>query len=208
MFSGEPVFEWIIKTVRPDTIVELGTWKGHSANHMADVCKSIGLSSTKIICVDTFLGGPEHWVLGDVLTDMRRRNGMPTIIDAFYGNTIARGNDGMIFPLTVDTVAGWRIMKDLGFTADLVFVDAGHAYEQVVSEIEGYMPRLSARGVMFGDDYQAHEAANAVHDMARKHGFTVAVIGRKWIAATETLMRYLMLPDVQLRTSFDGWIHP
>lgn len=208
MFGNPTVFEWIIKVVRPDTIVELGSWKGHSANYMADCCKKNGLNDTKIVCVDTFLGGPEHWVLGDVIDSMRRRNGMPTILDAFLGNTVARGNEGMILPLTVDTTAGWQIMRDLGFTADLIFVDAGHAYEQVVGEITGYLPRLTERGVMFGDDYQAREVADAVHDTAIKYGFHVAVLERKWILLNEAMMRYLMPSDVQIRTSHEGWIHP
>lgn len=201
MFAEPDVFEWIIMTVKPDTIVELGSWKGHSANFMADCCKSKGLTNTRIICVDTFLGGPEHWILGDVIDTMRRRNGMPTILDAFLGNTVARGNEGMIFPLTVDTTAGWQIMRDLNFTSDVIYVDAGHAYDQVCGEIEGYLPRLTQRGVMFGDDYQAPEVARAVHDMAQKHGFQVAVIGnRKWIFVTEALLGYLMPNSVQIKT--------
>jgi hypothetical protein len=207
MFGDAHAFDWVIKTVRPDTVVELGAWKGHSANYMADLCKGLGLD-TKIICVDTFLGGPEHWVLGDMLEQMRRRNGMPTILEAFLGNTVARGNEGRIFPLTVDTAGGWQIMRDMGFTADLIFVDAGHSYEQAYGDIMGYWPRLSQRGVMFGDDYQAEDVANAVHDCAKKLDCQVAVISRKWVLVNENLLRYLSTPDVQLRTSREGWIHP
>ncbi len=189
MLADEPVFEWLIRTTRPDTIVELGSWKGHSANHMADICKAEGLDS-RIICVDTFLGGPEHWVLGDTIDTMRRRNGMPTILEAFLGNTVARGNEGRIFPFTVDTATGWQVMRDLGFKADLIYVDAGHAYHQVVEEVHGYLPRLNEGGVMFGDDYYFEPVARAAHDMAKHYGFSLGVLQRrKWVFMTERLAR-------------------
>ncbi|GJD60710.1 hypothetical protein MPEAHAMD_0849 [Methylobacterium frigidaeris] len=189
MLADEPVFEWLIKTVRPETIVELGSWQGHSANHMADICKAEGLDS-RIVCVDTFLGGPEHWVLGDTIETMRRRNGMPTILEAFLGNTVARGNEGRIFPFTVDTATGWQVMRDLGFKADLIYVDAGHAYHQVVDEVHGYLPRLNEGGVMFGDDYYFEPVARAAQDMAKHYGFSLGVLQRrKWVFMTDRLMQ-------------------
>ena len=40
-------------------IIEIGTWKGLSANKMAKLCKSRN-KKARIVCVDTFLGAPEH----------------------------------------------------------------------------------------------------------------------------------------------------
>lgn len=215
MFGDAPVFEWLIRTVRPETIVELGAWKGHSANFMIDCCRKEGLDRAKLVSVDTFLGGPEHWVgtgtdqgIAEALAGLNRRNGMPRIIDAFLGNTIARGNEGRIFPFTADTYGAAAVMRAMSFKADLIFIDAGHAYEQVVQEVHDYLPVLSERGVIFGDDYQFPPVANAVHDMAKHYGFGVAVLSRKWIFVTEALMRYLMPADVQIRTSREGWVHP
>ncbi len=59
MFGDSLVFEWIIETVMPRDIIDVGSWKGHSANFMADVCGRVGVTP-RIVCVDTFLGGPEH----------------------------------------------------------------------------------------------------------------------------------------------------
>jgi hypothetical protein len=215
MFGDAHVFEWIIRSVRPETIIELGAWKGHSANFMIDCCRSEGLDNTRLVSIDTFLGGPEHWVgtctdegIATALAGLNRRNGMPTIIDAFLGNTIARGNEGRIFPFTADTSGAGAVMRALGFQADLIFIDAGHAYEQVVQEVHDYLPLLSERGVMFGDDYQFEPVARAVHDMAKHYGFGVAVISRKWIFVTQALMRHLMPAEVQIRSSYEGWVHP
>lgn len=37
--STDPVFEEIIQQLKPRKIVEVGTWKGGSAIHMAELCK-------------------------------------------------------------------------------------------------------------------------------------------------------------------------
>src|SRR5262245_9381175 len=59
--SDKPIFRTAIEAVRPRTIIELGSWKGLSAIHMAGLCRELGLD-TEIVCVDTWLGSPENWL--------------------------------------------------------------------------------------------------------------------------------------------------
>ena len=42
--SNHPIFAQIIAKIRPALIIEVGTWKGASAVHMARVAKSEGLN--------------------------------------------------------------------------------------------------------------------------------------------------------------------
>jgi hypothetical protein len=207
MFGDAEVFDWLIATVRPEEIIEIGSWKGHSANHMADRCREAGLNS-RIVCVDTWLGGPEHWLLEGSIETLHRKNGRPMIYDRFLGNTIARGNEGHIFPLSADSYAASEILKHLKFKADLIFVDAGHDPQSVTNDIMRYYPLLSETGVMWGDDYQDPPLANVVHECAGKLGVTVLVSARKWIYANEALMKRIALPNVQVRSGFEGWVHP
>jgi predicted O-methyltransferase YrrM len=207
MFGDHEVFDWIVGVVRPELIIEIGSWKGHSANHMADICKVAGLD-TKIVCVDTFLGGPEHWLMPGLLETLHRRNGQPTIINAFLGNTIARGNEERIFPLTVDSGTGAQILEHFGVKADLIFVDAAHAYQEVINDITNYAPILSDHGVMFGDDYQFVQVAEAVHHCAELLKVQTIVSARKWIYVNEALLRHFGMANFQLRHSFEGWVHP
>jgi cephalosporin hydroxylase len=60
-FSDAPVFEEVISKVRPDLIIEVGSWLGASAIHMAGLLKKHGLDESKIVCVDTWLGAVEFW---------------------------------------------------------------------------------------------------------------------------------------------------
>src|SRR5262245_35034777 len=59
--SDLPTFKRLLAEVRPTLIVEVGTWKGASAIHLARICDELKLAETKIICVDTWLGALEFW---------------------------------------------------------------------------------------------------------------------------------------------------
>lgn len=207
MFDGTSLFDWLIRTVRPQFLIEIGSWKGHSANYMIDRCKEAGLDS-KIVCVDTFLGGPEHWVLPGGIETLHRRLGRPTVLERFLGNTLARGNKGNVFPLTIDSYGAAHIFRHFGFKADLIFVDGGHDPATARNDIMEYYPLLSERGVMFGDDYQYPPLAETLHACAAELGLQVIVSERKWVLVNEALMQKLVLPNVQVRTSFEGWVHP
>jgi hypothetical protein len=91
----------LIEHVRPEHVVEIGSWKGHSANFMADRCRELGLPA-RIVCVDTFLGSAEHWSLAHLLPSLHRRNGRATLYERFLANTLARGNRDLLFPLPLD----------------------------------------------------------------------------------------------------------
>ncbi len=204
MFGDLEVFEWLIRTVKPRELIEIGSWKGHSANFMIDQCRANGLDS-RIVCVDTFLGGPEHWLLPGMLETLYRENGRPTILERFLGNTVERGNAGRVFPLTADSYAASEIFRHLDFKADLIFVDGAHNPEAVRLDIMSYMPLLSETGVMFGDDYAFAPLAETVHECARELGVQVMVsAGNKWIFLNEALLRHMSLPDMQLRDEHEA----
>lgn len=208
MFADEAVFDWLIDTIRPLEIIEVGSWKGHSANYMVDRCKSIGLASARCVCVDSFLGGPEHWLMPGAVETLHRKNGRPTILERFLGNTLKRGNQGRLFPLTLDSFGASEVLRYHNFQADLIFVDGAHDPDSVKRDILGFYPLLCESGVMFGDDYQYQPLAETVHACARALGVEVLVSSRKWIFANEALIRRVTLPNIQVRKSFDGWQHP
>lgn len=207
MFADAETFAWLIKTVRPKQIIEIGSWKGHSANYVIDMCRENDIDA-RIVCVDTFLGGPEHWLLPGAIETLHRKNGQPTILNGFLANTIARKNVDRVFPFCLDSTAASFVFAHFDFKADMIFVDAAHDYDAVVRDVMNYYPLLSEIGVMFGDDYQHKPLADAVHDCAKNLGLEVLVHSRKWILMNEALVRKCTLENIQLRKSFEGWIHP
>jgi hypothetical protein len=37
--------------------------------------------------------------------------------------------------------------------ADLIYIDGSHEYEDVISDIDSYLPLVRKGGIFFGDDY-------------------------------------------------------
>ena len=59
---------------------------------------------------------------------------------------------GKILPLRCDSVEGAKILGELGYTFDMIFLDAGHDYEWVTRDIIAWLPLLNEGGVMVGHD--------------------------------------------------------
>lgn len=188
VFGDEEEVLWLIQRVRPRSIIEVGSWTGRSANYFAEACRSQGLAPL-IVCVDTFLGSTEHWTIPDFRKALDRKNGRPTLLEHLQANTIARGNTDMVFPFPIDSVSGSHVMRETGFRADLIFIDAAHGYETVKTDVLSYWPLVSERGAMFGADYQYGPLARAVHECASQVGAQVLTAGRYWLLADQRFLK-------------------
>ena len=146
--STAPVFKELVTDVKPLVILEVGSWKGASAIHMAHICKELGLV-TKIYCVDTWLGAKEFWTMTTPERDLMLKHGYPQVYYQFLSNVIHEGVDEMIVPIPATSSVGASLVPQ----ADLIYIDASHEYEDVKRDIEYYWKRLRKGGVMFGDDY-------------------------------------------------------
>ena len=89
---ADPLFEEIIRKLSPGVIVEVGSWLGASAIHMAKIVKSLGLG-TRIICVDTWLGSPEHFLGSrpEWREKLRQQHGYPRLYYTFLANVVRQG---------------------------------------------------------------------------------------------------------------------
>lgn len=154
-----PVFESLIEQLKPNIILELGSYKGKSAIQFANLCKKHGLN-TKIYCVDTWLGSAEHADSADLM----KVNGWPTMFYQFLANVVHTGHQDCIIPMTMDTMSNYRIMKEHNIKVPLIYVDAGHFYESVYADIKYYWEVLEDGGIMFGDDYEWEGVSRAVKD--------------------------------------------
>ena len=179
-FYDPEVFADLVRRTRPQLIIEVGTWKGHSANAMADICKSEKLG-TKIICVDTWLGSQEHYLLEQWRPTLHIEHGRPKVWERFIGNTIRRSNHDCIFPLALPAATASVVLSEMGVKANLIYIDAGHEYDDVLSDISNYFPLLEPDGIMFGDDFHHPPLARAVHEFAASARRGVARKGGKWI---------------------------
>jgi hypothetical protein len=146
-----PIFPRVMEEVRPEVVIEVGTWKGASTVRMHGLARALGLN-THFICVDTWLGSSEHWLGAKDRSRLRLRGGYPDLYRQFIFNLIA-SNATDVFPLPMASLAAAQVLSQLGVQADLIYVDAGHDEREVFADLSSYFPLLRAGGVIFGDDY-------------------------------------------------------
>lgn len=173
-----PIFENLITQFRPELILEVGTYKGRSAIHMANIVKKHQIPC-KVVCIDTFLGSAEHYHLND----LNRVHGYPTLYYQFLANVMHTDNQDVIVPIPLDSFSEYRILKENGTRADMIYVDAGHYYESVALDIKLYWELLKPGGVMIGDDYSPSnwpDVVKAVHEFFPEDEINVDN-GRWWV---------------------------
>lgn len=194
--SEDPIFHQAIAAIRPKLIVEVGTWKGASAINMARITREIGLD-TQIICVDTWLGSPEHFLAQQPgwRESLLMRNGFPHLYYTFLGNVMREGFTDRIVPLPTTSENAAVILKAKGIQPDLVYIDAAHEEEPAYRDFKLYWDLLAPEGVLIGDDYQSWEGVTRAADR-----FAVEVgrpLSGKWskfvIARTDALSEQLKL---------------
>ena len=127
-------------------IYEVGTWKGLFANTMANICKNMNITNFKIVCIDTWLGSPEH------MESMSRVNGIPKLFSTFINNTFYFKNSEVIYPFPISSGS---FLIDKSLLADIIYIDAGHEYEAVLLDIQLYWKLLKNGGFMIFDDYHS-----------------------------------------------------
>jgi hypothetical protein len=154
--STHPIFEEVIKTIRPKIICEVGTWKGASAIHMATVCATHSIDA-KIICIDTWLGTLECYAWKDTRPelhrDLRMINGWPHLYYTFIANVIAAGFADTIIPLPQTSSIAARLLRELNISPDIIYIDASHDYSDVREDLYAYYELVRPGGIVFGDDF-------------------------------------------------------
>ncbi len=181
--SDNPLFKQVISDIRPALIVEVGTWKGASAIHMAGICRQLGLDA-EIVCIDTWLGNWQHWARRDGVgsrVDLRLKNGLPHLYYQFMSNVLIERMDDIITPLPLTGIAGAELFAHYELRPDIVYVDGDHEYEAVISDLRGWLARLSDRGVLIGDDYMWPGVERAVREITTEQEWAANVTGNKFV---------------------------
>ena len=161
--STSPIFEEVIKELQPKLIIEVGTWKGCSAIHMAKTCLKY-YDDFEIICIDTFLGSVEHWLDQGGALFNGLKNGRPMIYEQFLSNVVHSNLQRYITPLPIDSSNGYEILSKLDVQADLIYIDAAHDYVSVRLDLTHYANCLRSGGYLLGDDWFHEPIKQAAYD--------------------------------------------
>ena len=180
--SDSAAFGELVEALRPQRIIEVGTWKGGSALTLAGHVARLGLD-TEIVCVDTWLGALEMWTdLGDPERhgSLGLKHGYPTLYYQFLANVCRAGRQEMVtpFPVPSVTAAPWFALKDI--RADLIYIDGSHEEEDVYQDLLSYWDLVRPGGVLFGDDWSWDGVRLAVQRFARENGLAITHRHDKW----------------------------
>lgn len=159
-------------TVEQPLIIEVGTWKGHSAIAMAFELYKRNLNG-RIVCVDTFLGSPEHYVEEEYRSLYDLVDGIPDLRQRFVKNVRYTGALPYIWPFVISSAQAASYFIQNNVLADIIYIDAGHEYESVKLDIELYWSVLKPGGSMILDDYKWEGVKKAVDEFGASSGVKV-----------------------------------
>ena len=176
-------FKEILSYLKPSLIVEVGTWKGMSAMHMADLGKELGIPDLEICCIDTWLGSPGVWTKKEQVADiLKMKHGWPMLYFTFMKNVVERGHHDVITPMPMPSDMGYFVLKQRNVKADMIYIDAGHEYESCIRDLNLYIELLSDDGILLGDDYETFPGVTqAAHEFADKNGLELVATRSKFV---------------------------
>jgi len=180
--SRHPWFEQIIGQLKPRRILEIGTWKGASAIHMAQLARQLD-PQAQVLCVDTWLGSHRVlWTTPDYRKQLLLKNGFPQQYFQFLANVVLSGLQESIFPLPMTSYCAGDILSRAGMQFDVIYIDAHHDEDEVISDMRRCYGLLRAGGMMFGDDYTPAETGvvKAVNRFVADQGLYLSTQQEKW----------------------------
>lgn len=192
--SDHPILAWAIATLRPQLVIEVGTWKGRSAIAMARAMDAHGVDG-EVLCVDTWLGSPEHWLATGRRQpwrdSLRLVHGYPGLYRTFLNNVVSAGMQDRITPLPLPSDAAFQILREHAPVAGLIYIDAGHDEDSVARDLRLYWQFLARGGALVMDDYGEnwHGVRRAVDRFAGEHGLEVQSGGGKALLSSDPGLR-------------------
>lgn len=141
-----PFAMWLVKSLRPRKIVELGTHWGYSYFAMCEAVHQVSLP-TQCIAVDTWVGDIHAGQYGE------------EVFDAVSNENKKYSSFSKLLRKTFD--AAREDIED--GTVDLLHVDERHFYDDVKEDYERWIPKLSDRAVVMFHDTMVFERGFGVH---------------------------------------------
>lgn len=138
--------------------IEVGSFLGYSAIGFAKKLKQKNPNS-KLICIDTWLGSPEHYSMLKRSGDNRLGwvNGYPTMYHKFITNVILNDLQDIIIPLPFPSATAYKILlkvfNDNDIKADFAYIDGSHEENEVYMDLYSYYQLLNTGSYLCGDDW-------------------------------------------------------
>ena len=150
------LFTSVCSSVKPSSVLEIGSWLGASALGWHKAATKLGQTS-KIYCIDTWLGSPEHflethgkeWGKDKLLISERG----PQFFEGFLSNIHRWGCGDSIVPMRADSQSALKYLSANKALFDVIYVDGAHDEISVYMDITLSFQVLQKGGIICGDDF-------------------------------------------------------
>lgn len=147
--------------------VELGCWKGKSTVFLLTEAVNDGIPR-KIIVVDNFVGSTNTKTEKEIYKDVIQEKA-----HAEFMNNISPVKQLLYSVIIDESDKAAQFSSDN--SVDVIFIDAGHSYQNVKADIEAWLPKMKKGGIMAGHDYNESwpGVIQAVNELLGKENITV-----------------------------------
>jgi predicted O-methyltransferase YrrM len=145
-WTSVPEMTWLAdRASQAQVVVEIGSYMGRTAKLFAVACPG------KVYCVDHF-----------------ETAGVQRVFEHFLQAEMHSGKVALVVANSQDGAT--QLSGQLRGKVDMVFIDDGHAYNDVVRDIKSWLPLMRPGGLVCGHDFEVNsgkfnEVARAVMDM-------------------------------------------
>jgi hypothetical protein len=178
--SVRPGFDRLLASLpadRPSTLVQIGTWVGRATAYLGVEIVNSGKPVT-LVAVDHFQGSAE-------IDHHPRAVNVPRSEALFRANTAPLATAlGDRFEILVSDSAAAAILFADG-SVDAVWIDGAHSYDLVKRDLDAWIPKIRAGGVMGGDDFD-RRCPGVTRAVLERFGRAAAVPGAVWWLTTIT----------------------
>lgn len=139
---------WLVESLRPRTVVELGVWSGFSYGCFCQAIDRLGLNA-KAFGIDTWKGDEHTGFYGEEVFEKlsayhKRYSAFSRIVRSTFDSALPHFEDGSI---------------------DLLHIDGRHFYEDVKHDFEAWRPKLSDRAIVLFHDTNVRERGFGVFQL-------------------------------------------
>lgn len=130
-----------------ETIAEVGSWHGRSTRALADNL----LSNGKLYAIDHWAGSEGERETNHVSAS--QKDGDHAFME-FFCNLLNHIQTGKVVSMRMKSMNAAECLSKTGIKFDMVFIDAGHGYEEVKADILAWLPLVKDGGMICGHDFR------------------------------------------------------
>lgn len=176
-WSTCPELNWLgDRAIRSNLIAEVGSWRGRTTRALADN------TSGTVVAVDTWddraIGDYDWWREKESPDMYRQKDWLWREFERAMGEMFSK----KVLPMRMTSVEAARLLALNMMRFDMIFIDAGHEYEDVFSDIVAWKPLLREGGIFCGHDY-GHPKYPGVARAVNQLVGSVATLDSIWCAA-------------------------